>query len=154
MWAGFPCEETFIEHDEVKENLIVIAELCKDLEPAIETQDVINFDNDLATTQNIERDIDSLNETRGETSKCEGTEIAEEETEEDASRELNICSYKQALLNVNDLQEFAASHDDPALIDLLQDVENHILARAATKTRQSTLLQLWNNTYGADTVVL
>jgi len=81
------------------ENLQAISDLCKHGNLADKAEDVVNFDNELATTE----DIQSADDIAGENGSC-GVIKEMDDDEEGNERELKIRTLEGALSVVIDLQ--------------------------------------------------
>ena len=135
--AGFPAHASVDTQDVTVENLQAISDLCKQVNLPDNAEDVVNFDNELATTE----DIQSAADIAAENSRCE---VMEEMDDEGNERELKIRTFGEALSVVSDLQEFAASKNVPELLELMQDAKEIILQRSLVKkSRQCTLKDMW-----------
>ena len=108
--AGFPAHASADTQDVTVENLQAISDLCKQGNLPDKAEDVVNFDNELATTENIQ----SAADIAVENSSCE---VMKEMDDEGNERELKIRTFG-ALSVVSDLQEFAASKN---VLELLVD---------------------------------
>jgi hypothetical protein len=122
--------------DVTVENLQAISDLCMQGNLPDNAEDV-NFDNELATTE----DIQSAADIAAENSRCEVMD--EMDDNEGKERELKIRTFGEALTVVNDLQEFAASKNVPELLELIQDAKEIIHSFLVKKSRQCTLKDMW-----------
>jgi Ran GTPase-activating protein (RanGAP) involved in mRNA processing and transport len=102
--------------DVTVENLQSISDLCKQGNLPDNAEDVVNFYNKLATTE----DIQSADDIAAENSRCEVMEEMDDD-DEGNERELTLRTFGEALSVVSDLQEFAASKNVPELLELMQD---------------------------------
>jgi len=136
--AGFPAHALADTQDVTLENLQAISDLCKQGNLPDNAEDVVNFDNELATTG----DIQSAADIAAENSRCE---VMEEMDEDDKGnkRELKIRTFGEALSVVSDLQEFSASKNVPELLELMQDAKEIIQCSLVKKSRQCTLKDMW-----------
>ena len=121
--------------DVTVEYLQEISVLCKQGNLPDEAEDVVNFDNELATTE----DNQSAADIAAENSRCE----VMEEMDDDDEGELKIRTFGEALSVVSDLQEFAASKNVPELLELMQDAKEIIQRSLVKKSRQCTLKDMW-----------
>jgi hypothetical protein len=103
------------------ENLQAISDLCKQGNLPDNAEDVVNFDNELAKTE----DIQGAADIAAENSRCEVMEEMDDD-DEGNERELKIGNFGEALSVVSDLQEFAASKNVPELLELMQDAKKII----------------------------
>jgi len=90
------------------ENLQAISDLCKQGNLPDNAEDVVNFDNELATTEDIQSAADIAPENR----RCEVMKEMDDD-DEGNERELKLRTFGEALSVVCDLQEFAASKNVP-----------------------------------------
>jgi hypothetical protein len=132
--AGLPAHASADTQDVTVENLQAISDLCKQGNLPDNAEDVVNFDNELATTE----DIQSAAVIAAENSRCEVMEEMDDD-DEGNERELKICTFGEALSVVSDLQEFAASKNVPELLELMQDAKEIIQRSLVKKSRQCTL---------------
>lgn len=137
--AGFPAQASADTQDVTVENLQEISVLCKQGNLPDEAEDVVNFDNELATTE----DIQSAADIAAENSRCEVMEEMDDDDDEGNERELKIRTFGEALSVVSDLQEFAASKNVPELLELMQDAKEIIQRSLVKKSRQCTLKDMW-----------
>jgi hypothetical protein len=124
--------------DVTVENLQANSDLCKQGNLPDNAKDVINFDNELATTE----DIQSAADIAAENSRREVMEEMDDD-DEGKERELKIRNFGKALSVVSDLQEFAASKNIPELLELMQDAKEIIRRFLVRKSRQCTLKDMW-----------
>lgn len=136
--AGFPAHASADTQDVTVENLQAISDLCKQGNLPDNAEDVVNFDNELATTE----DIQSAADIAAENSRCEVMEEMDDD-DEGNERELKIRTFGEALSVVSDLQEFAASKNVPELLELMQDAKEIIQRSLVKKSRQCTLKDMW-----------
>ena len=120
------------------ENLQAISDLCKQGNLPDNAEDVVNFDNELAMTE----DIQSAADIAAKNSRCEVMEEMDD-NDEGNERELKIRTFGKALSVVSDLQEFAASKNVPKLLELMQDAKEIIQRSLVKKSRQCTLKDMW-----------
>lgn len=140
--AGFPAQASADTQDATVENLQEIPVLCKQgRNLPDEAEDVANFDNELATAE----DIQSAADIAAENSRCEVMEEMDDDDDDDEcnERELKIRTFGEALSVVSDLQEFAASKNVPELLELMQDAKEIIQRSRVKKSRQCTLKDMW-----------
>ena len=90
--AGFPAQASADTQDVTVENLQEISVLCKQGNLPDEAEDVVNFDNELAMTE----DIQSAADIAAENSRCEVMEEMDDE-DEGNERELKIRTFGEAL---------------------------------------------------------
>ena len=112
-----------------------ISDLCKQGNLPDNAEDVVNFGNELATTE----DIQSAADIAAEGSRCEVMEEMDDDDDEGNERELKISTFGEALSVVSDLQEFAASKNVPELLELMQDAKEIIQRSLVKKSRQCAL---------------
>ena len=110
------------------ENLQAISDLCKQGNLPDNAEDVVNFDNELATIE----DIQSAADIAAENSRCEVMKEMDDNDDEGNERELKIRTFGEAQSVVSDLQEFAASKNVPELLELMQDAKE-IIQRSLVK---------------------
>jgi len=96
--AGFPAHASADTQDVTVENLQAISDLRKQGNLPDNAEDVVNFDSELATTE----DIQSAADIAAENSRCE---VMKEMDDEGNERELKIRTFGEALSVVSDLQE-------------------------------------------------
>ena len=120
------------------ENLQAISDLCKQGNLPDNAEDVVNFDNELATTE----DIQSAAEIASENSRCEVMKEMDD-NDEGNERELKIRTFGEALSVVSDRQEFAASKNVPELLELMQEAKEIIQRSFVKKSRHCTLKDMW-----------
>lgn len=138
--AGFPAHASADTQDVTVENLQAISDLCKQGNLPDNAEDVVNFDNELATTE----DIQSAADIAAENSRCEVMEEMDDDDDDEGNeRELKIRTFGEALSVVSDLQEFAASKNVPELLELMQDAKEIIQRSLVKKSRQCTLKDMW-----------
>ena len=121
------------------ENLQAISDLCKQGNLPDNAEDVVNFDYELATTE----DIQSAADIAAENSSFEVMKGMGDDDDEGNERELKIRTLGEALSVVSDLQEFAASKNVPELLELMQDAKEIIQRSLVKKSRQCTLKDMW-----------
>ena len=127
--AGFPAHASADTQDVTVENLQAISDLCKQGNLPDNAEDVVNFDNELATNE----DIRSAADIAAENSRCEVMkEMNDDDDDEGNERELKIRNSGEALSVGSDLQEFAASKNVPELVELMQDAKE-IIQRSLVK---------------------
>jgi len=126
--AGFPAHASADAQDVTVENLQASSGLCKQGNLPDKAEDVVNFDNQLATTE----DIQSAADIAVENSRCEVMKEMDDDDDEGNERELKIRNSGEALSVVSDLQEFAASKNVPELVELMQDAKE-IIQRSLVK---------------------
>ena len=137
--AGFPTQPPRDTSDVGVENLKEIKELCMQGNLPVEAEDFVNFDSELATTEDIQSASDIT--MGGNVSEV----IEESDDNEVEDRELTVRTFREALSAVSDVQEFAATKNVPELKKLMQDA-NEILQRSLVrKSRQCTLKELWGS---------
>jgi len=100
---------------------------------------VVNFDNELATTE----DIQSAADIAAENSSFEVMKGMGDDDDEGNERELKIRTLGEALSVVSDLQVFAASKNIPELLELMQDAKDIIQRFLVKKSRHCTLKDMW-----------
>jgi len=125
--AGFYAHASADTQDVTVENLQAIYDLCKQGNLPDNAEDVVNFDNELATTE----DIQSAADTAAENSRCEVMKEMDDDNE-GKERELKIRTFGEALSVVSDLQEFAVSKNVPEFLELMQDAKE-IIQRSLVK---------------------
>ena len=113
-----------------------ISDLCKQGNLPDNAEDVVNFGNELATTE----DIQSAADIAAEGSRCEVMEEMDDDDDEGNERELKISTFGEALSVVSDLQEFAASKNVPELLENAKEIIQRSLVK---KSRQCTLKDMW-----------
>lgn len=86
-------------------------------------------------------DIQSASDIVSENSMNEDTE--ETDNDEGDERELNMCTFGEALSVASDLQEFAVSTNIPELMELMQDAKDIMHHSIVKKLRQCTLKEMW-----------
>jgi len=97
--AGFPAHASADTQDVTVENLQAISDLCKQGNLPDNAEDVVNFDNELATTE----DIQSAADIAVENSRCEVMNEMDDDDDEGNERELKIRNFGEALSVVSDL---------------------------------------------------
>jgi hypothetical protein len=130
--AGFPAHASADTQDITVENLQAISDLCRQGNLADKAEDVVNFDNEFATTE----DMQSAADIAAENSRCEVMEKMDDD-DEGNERELKIRTFGEALPVVSDPQEFAASKNVPELLELMQDVKEIIQRSLVKKSRNA-----------------
>jgi hypothetical protein len=130
--AGFPAQASPDTQDIAVQNLKEIVDLCMQGKMSFEAEDVVNFDDGLATTEGIQSvaDIASKNTEELDDGKCE-------------EMELNIRTFGEALSAVCGLQECAAPQNVPELMELFQDAKDIIQRSLVKKSRQCTIKEMW-----------
>ncbi|KAF5277361.1 hypothetical protein FQA39_LY06174 [Lamprigera yunnana] len=93
-------------------SLDAISDLCKQVNLPDNAEDIVNFDNELATTEDFQNAADNAAENR----RCEDTEKIGND-DEGNERELKIHTFRGALSVVTDLREFAASKNVSELLE-------------------------------------
>ena len=121
-----------------------ISDLCKQGNLPDNAEDVVNFDNELATTE----DIQSAAYIAAENSRCEVMEEVDDDDDVGNERELKIRTFEEALSVVSDLQEFAASKNVPELLKLMQDAKETIQRSLVKNSRQCTLKDMLGQKLG------
>jgi ribosomal protein S6 len=134
--AGFPAHASADTQDITVENLQAISDLCKQRNLPDNAEYVVIFDNELATTE----DIQSAADIAAKNSRCEVME--EMDDDEGIEWELKIRTFGEALYVVSD-QEFTASKNVPELLELMQDAKEIIQHSLVKKSRQYTLKDMW-----------
>src|SRR5215510_291603 len=92
--AGFPAHASADTQDVTVENLQAISDLCKQGNLPDNAEDVVNFDNELATTE----DIQSAADIAAENSRCEVMEEMDDDDDEGNGRELKIGTLEKHYL--------------------------------------------------------
>jgi len=136
LQAGFPAHASADTQDVTVENLQAISDLCKQGNLPDNAEDVVHFDNELATTE----DIQSAADIAAENSRCE---VMKEMDDDGNGRELKIRTFGEALSVVSDLQEFGASKNVQELRELMQDAKEIIQCSLVKKSRQCILKDMW-----------
>ena len=138
--AGFLAHASADTQDVTVENLQAISDLCKQGNLPDKAEDVVNFDNEHATTE----DIQSAADIAVENSSCEVMKEMEDDYDDEGNeRELKIRNFGEALSVVSDLQEFVASKNVPELLELMQDAKKIIQRFLVKKLRQYILKDMW-----------